>query len=47
MNELSETEQYQRILYLGICFMIMFTSFTSLQGIVSKLYEDYDYKNLG
>ena len=27
--------------------MIMFTSFNSLQNIVSKLYEEYDYKNLG
>ncbi len=27
--------------------MIMFTSYNSLQNIVSKLYEEYDYKNLG
>ena len=27
--------------------MIMFTSFNSLQSIVSKLYEDYHYTNLG
>lgn len=27
--------------------MIMFTSFNSLQNIVSKLYEEYEYNNLG
>lgn len=27
--------------------MIMFTSFNSLQNMVSKLYDDYGYKNLG
>jgi len=27
--------------------MIMFTSFNSLQNIVSKLYEEYHYANLG
>ena len=27
--------------------MIMFTSFNSLQNIVSKLYDEYGYKNLG
>jgi MFS family permease len=27
--------------------MIMFTAFNSLQNIVSKLYEEYDYPNLG
>ena len=33
--------------YLGISFMIMLTAFNSLQNIVSKLYEDYHYHNLG
>jgi fucose permease len=27
--------------------MIMFTSFNSLQNIVSKLYDEYNFKNLG
>lgn len=27
--------------------MLMFTSFNSLQNIVSKLYEEYSYDNLG
>jgi hypothetical protein len=27
--------------------MIMFTSFNSLQNMVSKLYEEYGYNNLG
>lgn len=47
MNNLTVKEQYVRIIYLGISFMIMFTSYNSLQNIVSKLYEEYDYKNLG
>lgn len=39
MASLTVKEQYSRIVYLGFSFMIMFTSFNSLQNIVSKLYE--------
>jgi len=27
--------------------MIMFTSYNSLQNIVSKLYDEYNFKNMG
>jgi hypothetical protein len=46
-QNLTIKQQYFRIGYLGFSFMIMFTSFFSLQNMVSKLYEDYNYKNLG
>lgn len=45
--KLSPRDQYVRIIYLGISFMLMFTSYNSLQNIVSKLYDEYNYKNLG
>ena len=47
MAELSVRGQYTRIIFMGLSFMIMFTSFNSLQNIVSKLYEDYNYNNMG
>ena len=39
MNPLTTKEQYVRVVYLAISFMIMFTAFNSLQNIVSKLYD--------
>lgn len=47
MAELSVRGQYTRVIFLGVSFMIMFTSFNSLQNIVSKLYEEYHYNNMG
>lgn len=39
MSNLTVKEQYVRVAYLGVSFMIMFTSFNSLQNIVGKLYD--------
>ena len=47
MSELSLRAQYVRVIFMGLSFMIMFTSFNSLQNIVSKLYEEYGYNNMG
>ena len=47
MSELSVRAQYVRVIFMGLSFMIMFTSFNSLQNIVSKLYEEYGYNNMG
>lgn len=47
MSQLTKKQQYSRIIFLGISFMIMFTSFNSLQNIVAKLYEEYHFNNMG
>jgi Na+/melibiose symporter-like transporter len=47
MSHFTIKEQYKRVLYLGVSFMIMFTSYNSLQNIVSKVYDDHGLKKLG
>ena len=38
MANLSSKQQYVRVTYIGLAFMIMFTSYNSLQNMISKLY---------
>jgi hypothetical protein len=46
-GELTRSQQNKRVAFLGITFMLMFTAFNSLQNIVSKIYADYGYDDLG
>lgn len=45
--KISRGQQTARVAFLGVTFMIMFTAFNSLQNIVSKIYNEYGYTNLG
>ena len=47
MQTFTRAQQTRNVALLGITFLIMFTSFNSLQNIVSKIYNDYGYVNLG
>ena len=44
---LSARQQTLNVAFLGVIFMIMFTAYNSLQNIVSKIYSEYGYDNLG
>lgn len=47
MSALTHKQQTGRVAFLGITFLIMFTTFNSLQNIVSKIYKEYGYDSLG
>ena len=44
---ISRREQTRRVVYVGVAFLLMFTSFNSLQNILSQVYNDYGYDRLG
>lgn len=47
MQGLTHKQQTARVAFLGVIFLIMFTTFNSLQNIVSKVYKEYGYDSLG
>ena len=47
MKRLTRKEQTIKVVYLGVAFLITFTSFNSLQNIQSKVYTDYGFDGLG
>lgn len=47
MRSLTKSQQTKRVAFLGVAFLILFTTFNSLQNIVSKLYTEYGYDGLG
>jgi len=36
-----------KILYMGVCFLVIFTAFSSANNIVSEIYDQLDYESLG
>ena len=47
MDELTNIQQYLRVIYLGICFLVVFASVGSFRNIASKIYDEYGFKNMG
>ena len=36
-----------KVLYMGTCFLVIFTAFSSANNIVSEIYDQLDYESLG
>lgn len=47
MTVLTRKQQYVAVGYLGVCFMLMFTAFNSLQNMISSLYLSLGFGSLG
>lgn len=47
MHSLDKKQQYISVGVLGICFMLMFTAFNSLQNMISQIYSQMGYNSLG
>ena len=47
MPGFNNTQQYKRIAYLGVSFMMLFAAFGNFENIVSQIYEEYQFDNMG
>ena len=47
MEPLSRKNQYISVVILGVCFLLMFTAFNSLQNMISSIYEQMGFGTLG
>ena len=45
--DLSRKQQTLSVAFLGVLFLVMFTTFNSLQNIISKIYNEEGYHSLG
>ena len=43
----SSTTNVSRVAYMGVCFLILYTAFTSTQNLMSEIYDQIGYKSLG
>ena len=41
MSQLTSSQQYQCVGYLGASFLLTFIAFSSFQNIVSQIYDQY------
>ena len=44
---LSQGQKYFRVVYLGLCFMIMYIAYDSVRIIISQAYREQGYDGLG
>lgn len=47
MDSVDKKQQYISVGILGVCFMLMFTAYNSLQNMISSIYSQMGYKSLG
>lgn len=47
MEGASRKQQYISVGILGVCFMLMFTAFNSLQNMIASIYAQMGYGTLG
>ena len=40
-------ENSRKVVYMGLCFLVLFTAFTSTQSLLSEIYDQLEYETLG
>lgn len=47
MDTVDRKRQYVSVGILGVCFMLMFTAYNSIQNMISPIYAQMGYRSLG
>ena len=47
MQQKAKPNHLGKVLYLGVCFFLIFGAFQSFQNIISDMYDRYNYKGFG